>query len=910
MPRTTMPCTTIPSTAPPRTQDPRKRRLFLACFFGVAPLLLPAGLYAQKGGAGDVPVGGAAAASGAVDPAARAMARSLPAVRLTGPAPVIDGFLDDEAWTRAPVARDFVQFEPEEGAPPSEDSEVRVLYDDDALYVGFRGWDSDPSAIVGHLTRRDQSSASDRVILVIDSYLDRRTAFLFQLNPAGVKMDLYMYDDVEEDVGWDAVWDGRAQVDELGWTAEFRIPLSQLRFSGAERQDWGINFARHIARRNELSVWSPLSRQDQAIVSRSGTLVGLTELTPRRRVEVLPYTSARVVRVPGDPGDPFHRPTETLGEVGGDLKVGITSNLTLDVTVNPDFGQVEADPGQVNLTAFETFFPERRPFFQEGAGIFGFSVGTGELFYTRRIGRAPQGRVSDGADWESRPAQTRILGAGKLSGKTDSGWSIGVLGALTGAESSRVDRGGLRSVEEIEPRSGYGVFRLQRDFRDGASALGLIATTTNRDGGAADALELRREGYAAGIDARHRFHGNTLEVVGHLLGSRVSGSSAAILATQRSSARYFQRPDAGHLSVDPERTSLSGWAGSLDLHKVGGGPWRFHVGTQLRSPGFEVNDLGFVSRVDVIQQSGLVGYQETRPGNRLRRWNVNVSGRSSWNFDGDRTELAGTVAGSLQTLGNLNLNGEVGIAGSGLSTEVLRGGPALRTEPDGSASLRINTDERPALQVGGNLSVSRRPDGDSWSLNRSVNIRWRPTGWGVVRVAPFYNRRFEDRQWVARVVTAGESHYLVGRMEQATAGVTVRADLAITPDLTLQLYAQPFLSAGSFSDFRRVAAPRALRYGDRFEGVEAVRGEEGYEVGLGGSPATFSDPDFSVRQFRSNAVLRWEYRPGSTLFLVWSQARDGFSEEGELRLRQGLDAFFASAPRNVLMMKMSYWLSP
>lgn len=849
-----------------------------------------------------------------------AQAPVLNAVRVQGAPPAIDGDLDDPAWIHAPVATDFVQVEPHEGRPSSEHTEARVLYDDEALYVAFRASDTQPDSIVGQLTRRDQSSYSDRVYLLVDSYHDRRTAFLFAVNPVGVKLDIYYFDDAEEDTGWDAVWDVATRIDRGGWTAEFRIPLSQLRFSSAPVQTWGINFARDIARKNEKAVWAPISPRDPSIVSRSGELQGIRDLATGRRVEVLPYTGVRAIRAPGDEANPFFNSTDVRGEVGADVKVGITNNLTLDLTVNPDFGQVEADPGQVNLTAFESFLPEHRPFFTEGASIFNFGIGVGDgdggaeaLFYSRRVGRPPQGEVDDGETWVDQPSQTRLLAAGKLSGKTENGWSVGALSAVTRSEEARIAHAsGTREIRTVEPLANYTLLRLQRDFREGASALGLIGTGTVRDRAPAAGLGLRNQAFSGGVDLRHRFRNNTLEFKAYLLGSHVSGSELALERTQRSPARYYQRPDADHLTLDPTATSLSGWSAHMELSKVGGGPWRFSTSTLVRSPGFEVNDLGFMSSADHISPAGFVGYRKTEPGRWFRNWRVNTNLRAAWTFGGEHTGLGSNVNGGFTLNNNWNGYGGVNLESSTLNTTLLRGGPAFRTERQWNGWHGFGSDERRDLQMSMNANWSVRPESDSWSFNVSPNVRWRPSEKATVRMGPFANRRVDDRQWVDRVETQAGPVYLFGRMDQITAGLTTRLDLALSPDLSLQFYGQPFMSAGSFGEFKRVNDPWGAKYLDRVAPVAAGRDGTGFVADLSGdgTPERFRNPDFNTAQFRSSAVLRWEYRPGSTLYAVWNQARDHFSPDGEFNLTGGVGDLFGQGSENVLMLKVSYWLNP
>ena len=611
----------------------------------------------------------------ALVPRVESTARFLEAVRIQEAEPDLDGVLDDPAWLSAPVATDFVQLEPHEGLASTERTEARVLYGEDALYVAFRAFDSRPDSIVGQLTRRDQDSYSDRVRVMVDSYHDRRTAFQFSVNPVGVKLDRYRFDDTGEDLAWDAVWDVATRVDDGGWTAEFRIPYSQLRFGNEADQTWGINFAREIARRREMALWSPFSGEDAAIVSKAGELRGLRNLGTPRRLEVQPYTMGRLRRGPGDAGDPFFEKNDVRSTVGADLKFGVTNDLTLDVTINPDFGQVEADPAQVNLSAFETFFPEKRPFFIEGAGIFNFRIGLGDeqegnefLFYSRRIGRAPQGRVDPEGGFVDRPAQTTILGAWKLSGKTQRGWSVGLIHAVTQEESVDVVTGaghGLRSP--VEPFSNYGVVRVQKDFREGRSAVDFIGTVTNRKKDIADELGLRSGAYTGGIDARHRFGAERFEVSGYLLGSHISGTESVIESAQRSSARYYQRPDADHLEVDPTWTSLGGWSGFASIGKIGGGFWRFSTGLQARSPGFETNDLGFMQSTGHHSQWLWTGYNHYLPQGPFRQYNVNVLGWQSHSSGGERT---GTGF-------NINAWGELDSPGTAIPDSTTRGQPSI-----------------------------------------------------------------------------------------------------------------------------------------------------------------------------------------------------------------------------------------
>jgi len=844
---------------------------------------------------------------------------TLQAVRVTDSEIDIDGRADEPAWRDAHVATDFVQFEPVEGAPASERTEARVLYGQRALFVHIKAYETDPSQIVGQLTRRDQGSHSDVLGVVIDSYFDRRTAFQFAVNPVGVKQDVYHFDDTSEDSGWDAVWDVAVHTDADGWSAEFRIPYSQLRFRSGAEQTWGINFMRRLARAQELSVWAPSSRSSGAIVSRFGELHGLRDLSAPNRMEILPYTLVGAERAPGDPADPFYRSTDRIGAIGADIKYGVTSDLTLDVTVNPDFGQVEADPSQVNLSAFETFLSERRPFFVEGSSIFNFSLALGDgdgavesLFYSRRIGRAPQGSVDiDDDAFMDRDDRTSIYGAWKLSGKTANGWSIGALHAMTSEERATIAPAtGPRFQEVIEPFANYGVLRLQKDFREGRSAIGVIGTGTRREADVADRLDLRAEAYAGGIDFRHRFADERWQFQGYVLGSRVSGSADAIARTQRSAARYYQRSDAGHVTYDPTRTSLSGASSDVSIRKVSGGAWRMGTGVQTRTPGFEVNDLGFMNNADYATHWIWLGHHRTTPIGPFRNLYLNVNAFHNWNYDGDRIGTGGNFNGNVQFRNFWNAWAGVNQEFQAMDAGALRGGPLFRREAQTNFWGGFGTDSRKAIQFNMGTFGNVRPESDSWQLNASPNLRIRPSGRATFNVGTFVNRRVDDRQWVRKIDT-DTPHYLFGRIEQTTVGATVRADYAFTPTLSLQLYAQPFVSSGEYGAFKQVSDPVAARYTDRFSALEARLEDNRYyaDVDGNGSEESFSNPDFNFRQFRSNAVLRWEYRPGSALFLVWSQGRDDSTATGAFDLGRDVGDLFSARPTNVFMVKASYWFS-
>jgi hypothetical protein len=854
--------------------------------------------------------------------------RTLTATRIAGARPVIDGRLDDAAWQHAAIGTGFVQLAPDAGAPASERTEIRVLYDDAALYVAARMYDSSPDSIVAQLARRDQEVYSDWIYVAIDSYFDRRTAFTFGVNPRGVKIDLILYDDTRSDGSWDAVWDVATQIDSLGWTAEFRIPFSQLRFSTAaadeDERTWGVNFLRKIARRNEESFWSPMRRDVNALVSVFGELRGLSGLQPPRRLEVQPYGLSRLTRAPGDGVNPFFRANDAMFDGGADLKYGLTSGLTLTATINPDFGQVEADPSVVNLSAFESFFPERRPFFVEGADIFRFGIGVGDgdggnemLFYSRRIGRAPQAGTPSAARWRDVPDAARILGAAKVSGKTQSGWSIGLLNATTGEVTAQYATAeGELGHAVVEPLTNYAVGRLIKDFRAGQSAVGATVTATNRDLGDDRLLFLRSAAYTGGLTARHRFGQGRYQLSAWLAGSHIRGDTLAMRIAQQSPARYFQRPEIVDERFDPARTTLTGWAGNVELLKLSGGHWRYGGILNARSPGFEVNDLGFQNNADQVVHVGFLGYDQYRPGKHFRQWNVNVNQWTGWTFDGDRIATGGNINGGFELPSYRGLYAGVNRDFSTLSMHALRGGPALRTQGRTNSWFNAYTDRRKAVSGSLNGNVNFEDGTGGYSYNISPTVRMRASNRMDLSLSPRYAVSHAASQYIARRVVAGQPYYVFGTLEQTTTSLTARLNYTFTPTLSLQLYAQPFISAGGYSGFKEVANPRAARYDDRFRTYDAAAvaydaDANTYRIDRSGDAAvdfSIANPDFNVKQFRSNAVLRWEYRPGSTLFLVWSQGRSQRDAFGDYSFGRDAGDLFASPATNVLLLKVNYWL--
>lgn len=829
---------------------------------------------------------------------------------------VLDGRLQEAAWGDAEAATGFVQFSPNPGAPASQETEAYVLYDDVNLYVGARLHDTAPDSIVARLARRDTEVRSDWFFASFDSYNDRRTAFVFAVNPRGVQRDFLLFDDTRQDDDWDAVWDVAAQVDSLGWTVEMRIPLSQLRFGRSQDREmtWGVNFRREIARLAEVDTWARLSPNQDRQVSLFGTLTGLRGIRPPRRLELRPYAVSRLRRAPGDDADPLHRAYAPSVSLGGDAQYGVTSDLTLNVTLNPDFGQIEADPSEVNLTAFETFFPEKRPFFVEGSEV--FDVKGPEIFYSRRIGRQPRGGVPASAAFDRRPEQSTIVGAAKLTGRTPGGWTVGALTALTAEERGLyVDTLGARRDVAIEPLTSYSVVRARRPFRAGQSLVGGILTATYRPGPDEALRFLPLGSYVGGMDLRHRFGGGGYELAAGAYGSHVRGDPRAITALQLSSARYFQRPGADHLSFDPERTRLSGWNAEARVRDLAG-RWQWVVEGIARSPGFEINDLGFLGRVDEVSGTSQLIYNQARPAGALRRYRVRAGQEGRWTFGGERTATSVNLDFDGQLRGNLwTVFAAVQHNLGASSPTALRGGPLLAFDPSSSVFARVRSDVRKPFWAELGTGYARVHGTSGHELTVSPALFYRPATNVELSAYPRLVVTRVPDQFVARRSVRGTDEFVTAELLQRTASMTVGLAYALTRELSLQVYAEPFLSAGSYRRYARVDRPAARAFGERFDelGDRAVLDttRNSYDVDLDGNgnvDFTFSRPDFNDRRLNSNVVLRWEYRSGSTLFVVWSHAQTDRVQTGSFNAGRDLGGLLAAPGDDTLLIKVSYWL--
>jgi hypothetical protein len=907
--------------------------------FIIPLLVLPSLVRAQTSPAPAAPAAAATVSASQSDP--RPTAR---AAHRRGPV-LIDGKLDEAAWGAAEAISDFHQQQPDEGKAPTERTEVRVLFDADAVYFGARMYDTaGPDGVRGLLVRRDQllnDNASDKIALVLDPYHDRQTRVWFELNPLGVKGD-----QLNSDASFDPVWEGAATMDSLGWTAEFRIPLSQLRFPRDSLQTWGLQIWRTIARRNEQDMWAFWRLTDFGGPAYFGTITGLALAQQPRQLELLPYVVTKsTFALPAD-GDPFKHSRETSYRVGGDLKYNITSSLTLDATVNPDFGQVEVDPAVVNLSAFETTFQEKRPFFVANSSAFSFgglncffcsNVSSLNVFYSRRIGRSPQlgGLVQSDAAFADVPDATTILGAGKITGRSSGGLEVAMLEALTNRATARYvteATPGARIFErEVEPLTNYFVGRLRQDYRKGDTRVGMITTLTNRFmSDTAEVARLRRRAELVGTDILHYWGNHGYSFWGQLAVSDVAGDTAAMHSTQRTSAHYFQRPDRKvtsdglfDVSYDPTRTSLRGYGFYGRLAKETG-DWLWEMSQNWRSPGFEVNDIAALGRADYKWMQASLFRQWTKPTAWYRNAYAIVGGQQQLNYDGDRTDLQAEIWGQVIFPNYINTSAFVINHPPTFDPYRTRGGVIVKSSGYNFYSFSVTGDQRQRVSwdFGGDKGQDITDDG--WNVDAYADLILKPAVNVKISFGPSFSRQIEPKQFVTNVddatnVAFGGLRNVFARLDQRTLSMNTRVNATFTPNLTLELFAQPFLASGRYDDLNEYRAPRSgdvYLYGSDIGTIAAHRDAGGHLTSYtidpdGAGPAAAFDvdnPDFNVRSLRGTAVLRWEYRPGSTVFFVWTQERSGSDSFGDFDFNRDKAALFRDRPVNVFQVKASYWM--
>lgn len=837
--------------------------------------------------------------------------------------PHIDGILDEDIWQGGTWIDDFTQYEPYNGAGATQRTEFKIVFDEDNLYVGIKAFDTSPDSIVNRLTRRDQVDG-DLVAILLDSYHDLRTGFVFGISSAGVKYDFMITNNGQnEDKSWDPNWWAKTSINNEGWIAEMKIPFSQVRFEKNSGDVWGLEMARVLYRKDETSFWQHIPKDAPGLVHLFGELTGLEKIKPRKIFDVTPYGVARAETFEAVPENPFMASGKKSGISGGiDAKIGMTNNMTMDLTVNPDFGQVEADPSEVNLSAYETFFEEKRPFFIEGNNITNFALGIGDggigndnLFYSRRIGRRPHGYPDLKDGWSADvPTNTHIIGAAKLTGKTKDGLSVGFVEALTAEGKAVIDTVEGRKYETVEPLTNYMVGRIQKDYKEGNTIVGGIFTGTNRYLDDNLGRYMHRAAYTGGADFTQYFKKKSWMFNVNSAFSLVQGTEEALLKTQTSSARYYQRPDNNHTELDSTRTSLGGSGGRMQLMKLDG-HWNFMLASIWKTPGFETNDMGYIRQADQLLNVLWGGYNQWEPKGIYRRFNINADIYTVHNFGGERLGEGIEYNGNMSFKNYWRAWAGGGIQTSGFETGLLRGGPSMKTPGNTRAHLGIETDERKKVVINFNGNFNKGFENSSDNLYTGIKISYKPTNYISFTLSPGLSKSYSELQYVNYREFNGSGRYIFASIDRQTINTSFRINLNLSPDLTLQYWGQPFIATGKYYDHKYITNPKAGEYHDRFAtySENQIRLEDDQyridEDANGIIDYSFRNNDFNVQEFLSNLVVRWEYNPGSSVYLVWSQNRNNYNTNGNLNVMNDLGDLFnseADRPHNVFLIKFSY----
>ncbi|HTR96336.1 MAG TPA: DUF5916 domain-containing protein [Candidatus Acidoferrales bacterium] len=875
----------------------------------------------------DAPPGPGASTAGPPRPRRPQFADAVHAVRASEPI-VIDGILDEPVWQSDNAVVQLQQADPDQGEEPSQRTEVRVAYDDEAIYVGARMYDRRPDSIVARLSRRDNDSGSDEFGVAFDTFHDRRTGYYFLVSAAGTELDGTLMNDDWSDDSWDGVWSARTHRDSLGWTAEMRIPFSQMRSRGGDHMVWGIDFERVISRCHEDDklVYAPIG--ESGFVSRFVELDGLDGVRTTHTVEVTPYSTGKAEYLAHDLGDPYNSDPRYTPALGADVRTGVGSKFTLNATINPDFGQVEIDPAVVNLSDAETYFNEKRPFFTEGLSVFrcgnngasdywNFNWPEPTFFYTRRIGRTPEGALPDTTTYSHLPGATHILGALKLTGQPSPGFNVGAVQAVTREEFGDFELpDGSRHTLAVEPLTYYGVMRGIHSYNNEHQGLGLMALETARelDGtGLADqlnrnALVTAMDGWTA-LDAKR-----TWVLSGYVAGSRVDGTPARIAALEEDPQHYYQRPDRPDLGVDANATSLSGYVGRLWLNRQTG-PWMSNSAIGVMSPGFEVNDLGYGSRSDVINDHVGLGYMWKRPWAGAKDFWVIGALADGWNFAGQQTMNQYFLKANLDQMNAWTWTFSGGYLSHDINDRRTRGGPAMLDPRSWWTDALWSGNSRAKLSC----SIEVSPNGDeagSFDVPIAPAVTWKPSSRLSLSAGPTYEYNRQDAQYVTQEVDplalATGGHYVFAHLDQQTVGAQLRMDCSLTTNLSIQVFAQPLVSSGRYTNYRELAQPDTydfIVYGRDDGSTLTYDGTNYFADPDGAGPmAAFEigHPDFTYRTIRGDAVLRWEYVPGSTIYVVWTQDRTVTTGDGDFDFAPSFSTLAATQPNNIFLVKVSH----
>ncbi|MFA9390253.1 MAG: DUF5916 domain-containing protein [Prolixibacteraceae bacterium] len=826
--------------------------------------------------------------------------------RLTTEKPIIDGVLNDACWQNNNWQGDFIQWIPNEGALPSFPTYINILYDSKNIYVAIRAVDYEPEKIIRKASRRDEF-AGDMVGINFDSYHDFRTGFEFNVSAAGQKVDLLLTNPTNADFNWDAVWTAKTGMEDSAWVVEYEIPLSQLRYSSETEQIWGMHVWRWLDRKQEESDWEPLSLTGPGMLYQFGTLKGISNLPKSRRIEIMPYLLGRVSSIEKEEANPYAKKGFLpFGSIGLDAKIGLSSNFTADVTINPDFGQVESDPSVMNLSAFETFYEEKRPFFLEGQNIFNFDFDGNNLFYSRRIGQSPNYSPSlVNGEFMRYPANTSILGAAKISGKTSNGLSVGILQSITNNEKALISDGNRERLELVEPLTNYTMARILKDFNEGNTVLGGIVTSTNRFiDGYSQFNYMNSNALTTGLDFMHQWHNKEFYVDAKLVMSTIQGDTSAISALQQSSARFYQRPDAEHLDFDPMQTQLSGQGGSIKIGKGSVGHWRYSTSLNWRSPGLDLNDMGYMQMADQVTNVNSLSYFINEPKGIIRSLNVGIGQDNTWDYALNYQRAHYNASFSTQFLNKWSVNSHVCYFPDAIDSRLLRGGPAMivPTKTHGTLSVSSNQSKKAGFSVFAYYEKGGEESSETFTL--SPCISYQPINALKLSLSADYTLNQNELQYVGKA-SFPSTDYFLGNIDQKTLNLTFRVDYNITPELSIQYYGSPYASTGDYSNFKLIKDPMADNLEARYYQLndDQSSGYTVYQI------YGFNNPNFTFTQFRSNLVFRWEYLPGSKIYLVWANERTLYQSQPTAAISDAFKGLNQVFPNNTILLKVNYWFS-
>jgi hypothetical protein len=836
--------------------------------------------------------------------------------RLETAKPVIDGKLDDECWRKGNWAGNFRQWIPNEGAKPTYPTYFNIQYDDKNLYVAIRCHDGEPKKILRQAGVRDEF-AGEMTGVNFDSYHDYRTGFEFTVTGWGQKIDLVLFNPNNWDLNWSAVWKVKTGLEDSAWVAEYEIPLSQLRYSQKDEQVWGLHVWRWISRLQEESDWEIQSKTGPGILFNFGEIHGIKGLKKSRRLEVMPYTLGDLKTIKREPGNPFTDKGKAWGgNIGLDAKIGISSNFTVDLTVNPDFGQVESDPSVMNLTAFETFYEEKRPFFLEGLTIFDYKFDNQSLFYSRRIGHAPSRSVSPNDNlFVKSPDKTSILSAIKFSGTTSKGLSVGLIQSVTANEFAQLsDKNGNRTSTKVEPLTSYTIARVQKGYNAGNTVIGGILTSTNRVMDANEFESLSTNAYTGGLDLRHHWKDKEYYVDARLIGSYINGSKEAITWLQQSSARYYQRPGANYLKYDTTATHLNGWGGRFMIGKGSKGRWKYSTGVSWLSPGLELNDLGYMNTADEVNQENVVSYLVNQPVWIFNTIETSLEQFNTWNFNGTYLGSGAHFSFLSQFRNQWSFTTNLIYHSKSLDTKILRGGYDMMVPSAITTFGSLASDPSKKITASLAYSYEKRASNSLTNYQLSPGITYRPINNLKIGVNVNYMDNLDRLQYVSTSATSEGNRYILGTISQKTLGITFRVDLNLTPEFSIQYYGSPFVSLGNYSQLKYITNPKAGSYSDRFETYQDPVLSDGvyqlYDYSSGPRvDYSIGNPDFNFHEFRSNLVAKWEYRLGSFIYLVWSSERSGYTTESKASLGDSYKQLGKIFPNNIFLIKLNYWFS-